>query len=249
MNQPSVCCIALTADRQEFTDRAVRIFNGQTYENKSLLIWDTGKTAYELPAGRFPNIYVARGVPLGLSIGTLRNFANEFATSAEILIHWDVDDWSAPNRVADQVAHLQASGKHAVGYREMLFWDRTKAQIEVDPSKHGPGGQGCLGTVRSVGEAWLYDHGTPKYCVGTSLCYWREIWEAHPFPSLNCGEDTQWLKGVTSAGLSIMEHGLMPRMIAEIHGGNTASKIVPGSIEFTRAAHLDEIAREILRAA
>ena len=61
------------------------------------------------------------------TIGTkLRNFAGEAngpAWMPEILIHWDDDDYSHPNRIAEQVALLQSSGADAtVGFREMLFW-------------------------------------------------------------------------------------------------------------------------------
>ena len=42
--------------------------------------------------------------------------------AADILVHLDDDDYSHPNRIAEQVVLLQSSGADCVGYREMLFW-------------------------------------------------------------------------------------------------------------------------------
>ena len=109
-------------------------------------------------------------------------------------------DLSHPRRLEEQVALLIASGKECVGYRELLFWDTRVAQIRVDPSKPGPGGRGCLGTVEKVGEAWLYSNTNPAYCLATSLCYWRKTWEAKPFPDAMIGSEREWLKGLDTVG-------------------------------------------------
>jgi len=161
-----------------------------------------------------------------------------------VIIHWDSDDWSHPERIAEQVAFLQASGKEAVGYREMLFWRETKQVLGagVEYSQTAP--PRSLGSLAlKDGEAWLYSNGNPGYCLGTSLCYWRRVWEKRPFEDLAHGEDYAWLKGVDSLGISsrskrsrimcdsfggdgpdgsiVVKDG-QPRMIASIHGGNTS---------------------------
>src|SRR5690242_12960968 len=101
-----ICAVCLTADRQTQTDRAVRSFLAQTYENKMLLILDSGQTAYVLPAllpGFSRNVYGSRLEPgQPRSIGYLRNFANQAAKEAEAIAHWDSDDWSHPDRLAMQ---------------------------------------------------------------------------------------------------------------------------------------------------
>ena len=38
----------------------------------------------------------------------------------------------------------------ALGKEAVLFGDTKVAQIEVDPTRRGPDGKGCLGTVKSV---------------------------------------------------------------------------------------------------
>lgn len=206
-------------------NRAIACFKAQTYERKRLFIFDTG--SLEAPVMQGDGIY-AEYFPLPLtdgvnkvssSVGALRNMAINYGQSldADIIVHWDDDDWNHPQRIAEQVALLQASGKEAVGYREMLFWDtrRQKGSMEVVPSQP---------------QAWLYSSGNPRHCLGTSLCYWRRVWERRPFEDVQTGEDYAWLKGVDSVGVTGLQSPMAPDgspnhaawMIASIHGGNTS---------------------------
>jgi glycosyltransferase involved in cell wall biosynthesis len=216
---PSVCAVCLTRDRPEMLKRAVSSFYSQTYAEKILFVLDTSGSTE--------------------TIGELRNRANSQAVGStednpdgavvfhnpDIIIHWDDDDWSHPNRIAEQVAMLQASGADAVGYNEMLFWRAIQVQ----------GGGPVLDAMRTTAqrvvdrivepEAWLYRNRDPRYAVGTSLCYWRETWESNPFPALprkrgGMGEDHAWIQGMAVfSGSSLLRRH--PRMIASIHGGNS----------------------------
>jgi hypothetical protein len=193
----------LTRDRPEMAARAIRCFEAQTYESKELLIYNTGRAGrYFLTA--LGNITVVDAWPLGESIGTLRNYAAG-RVRADIIIHWDDDDWSHPRRIARQVRSLlNAGGANCVGYRYMLFWDS-----------------------RGEGEAWLYIQTCQGFALGTSLCYWRTVWERHPFPDLPkpggaAGEDTAWLAGVKLRAEPGFAVDATPLMIAGIHGGNTS---------------------------
>lgn len=202
MTRPTVCAVMLTKDRPEMARRAVECFRRQTYPAKHLMILaDIGKD-YVLE-WRSDNIHVLR-IPQLPTIGANRNFANDLGLALledfdiQALIHWDDDDWSHPNRIAEQVAFLQSSGAECVGYDSMLFYDQRPGQFAA---------------------AYLYS-GFP---LGTSLCYWRKAWEREKFPATSYGEDTEWLKRVKwKAVPSICSDG-EPRMIASIHGGNTAS--------------------------
>src|SRR6266436_255353 len=265
---PLVCCTLLTADRQTMTDRAVRCFLAQTYEPRELLIVDSGNEAYDRECtGLIRELWDEGETRIGVyrlayrtrAIGELRNRTAE-RTTADIIAHFDSDDWSAPERLTQQVALLQASGKDAVGCREMLFWDRT---VMTMPSvTQAPGHR--LVHVRT-GEAWLYSNQDPRYCLGTSLCYWRKTWEAKPFPDLMTGEDLEWIRGLDTLGVSasypdgsreggIATHaipGTPPLMIAEIHGQNLTSRIQPdgthpdGTPYWKRVPHWDARLQEI----
>ena len=123
----------------------------------------------------------------------------------EVFVHFDSDDLSHPNRIAEQVAFLQSSGADVVGYNQMLFWNDQF--VEFDRS-FGDGGFGAVTEtedditietgelVKSPGEAWLYTG--PAHCpLGTSLCYWARTWKAHRFDDRkNAGEDTDFLHRV-----------------------------------------------------
>lgn len=228
--EPLVCAVMLTKDRPDMAKRAVECFRGQTYQNRILLVFDSGEEAVRLgPLNEFH--VVASPVCRTMPIGTLRNMANAQGASwasplrrPEILIHFDDDDVSHPNRIAEQVALLQASGKQAVGYRDMLFWrDERGARFA-----------GCAPPYHPA-ETWLYSNNDPRYCTGTSLCYWRSAWEKRPFQDISRGEDKAWLREVDSLGVSSFDarhentgsyeawcnkRDGQPRMIASIHSGN-----------------------------
>ncbi len=192
MNEPLVCCVMITNNRRELADRAVRCFEAQTYPNLALFVSD--------------NSHIT-----GMSIGALRNDAISRAIERhkpDILINWDDDDVSHPNRIASQVLQLQTTqidrrtagqGVYpapAVGYKDLLWWNSVKQ------------------------EAWLYDNGSNHYCLGTSLCYWPETWRKHPFPDSNIGE---WREGsIGQFGFSSFVDG-EPMIIGEWHGKNGAN--------------------------
>ena len=225
MSEPTVCAIMLTRDRPELARKAVECFRAQTYPIKSLLVWDTsvemkpGKRL-EVPREWLPDIQYAFYGPQEYSIGELRNNAIQYGASEvvctvgsdkeligapDVLIHWDDDDWSSPNRIAEQVELLQTSGADVVGYNDMLFW--RSAGIGRD------------------GQSWLYTV-IPGLvpALGTSLCYWRKTWEKQKFanaPGPQGGSEYgAWLKGLNvKTAPSVQDE---PRMIARIHAGNAS---------------------------
>lgn len=262
MTQPSVCAIMLVNGRADMCARALRCFEAQTYPSADLLIYDTSEQSLAFNPPRGARWTVAIPKTHGETIGALRNEANELAVSADIIMHWDSDDWSHPRRIEEQVALLQASGKECVGYRDMLFWETY------------PGCPTCaktLGVHRDPSDcpharAWLYTNANPKYCLGTSLCYWRRVWQRHPFADLpkgptGAGEDTQWLRGVDSLGVACVaaqddpnsdDPMDQPRMIASVYGGNTTSIAALGikhgrAPEWRRAAEFDAYCRGAMK--
>jgi glycosyltransferase involved in cell wall biosynthesis len=235
---PSVVAILLTADRPEMTRRAVECFRAQTYENKRLIIIDTGQSrndghVYIGRAGQKDRERLLWNPSAGETIGELRNMAiRQSQRAVDICVHWDSDDWSHPNRIAEQVALLQSSGADVVGYREMLFWN--------DVSR----------------ETWLYSNPDPRYCLGTSLCYWRKTWERKPFEATSQGEDARFCAGLNCVGgltfAGVYANGrctLEPRMIARIHAGNTSTGYTPENMrraEWRRAPEWDAHCRRIM---
>ena len=227
--RPSVAMITLLADRQRFVPRLVRNFTSQAYPNLVLIVLDTGNTPAEIPD--HPRIvHIRMRKQAGDCIGRLRNEAND-ACHADVLAHADSDDWSHPARILEQVAQLEHG--EVTGYNELLFWDSTEAQ------SHG---------------AWVYK-GAPNYSPGAALCYWRYTWQRKFFPELNTGEDTKWQSGLKMAPASGLPSS-DPRMVCEIHGGNTTTRVVwnldvkTGALrsceEWRRAPEYDDRAAEVM---
>lgn len=242
-SNPTVCAVMLANGRPEMVGRAIASFMRQEYpaNRLRLLIFNTGPE-------RSRDVEVMHlGWPIaevmaqsnGERIGTLRNRAN-LQFPSDIICHWDSDDWSHPNRIAEQVALLQSSGADCVGYREMLFWEQDQ------------------GGMDALSAAWLYSHPSTKYALGTSLCYWRRVWEANPFIDGN-QEDFHFVQKVRTVGIGsigceqVFAHaafgGQGPRMIASIHGGNTCSKIEAACDEWTRVPAWDEYCRRMMEGA
>ncbi len=244
--------------------RAVNCFHSQTYENKQLLILGDGFEKYK---DQGVDVWPLSGFEKPRSIGALRNLANGLS-EGDILAHFDSDDWSHPNRVAEQVSLLTSSrpkcgcsqalnvtgrcphgnelGAECVGYSEMLFWDERHYVARVRPRGFD---ESCEGYVN---EAWIYRSTMQNYALGTSMCYWSDTWRrGNAFPDRSEGcDDLYWSTGnrvkITSVSAFQEDAGIFhhPKMIASIHGGNTCAKLDPGKKEWTRVPVCDVYCRE-----
>src|SRR5512137_858450 len=167
MTLPLVTCIMPTANRREFVPAAVACWREQAYRNKELVILDDGEDRIKdciEPDERITYLAVSPRI----SIGEKRNWCCRLA-QGEIICHWDDDDWSAPERISDQVARLLESGKPITGYGTLLFWD-------VDAAR-----------------AKRYKATVKNYVCGTTLCYRRELWQKHPFKDKTTSEDNAFI--------------------------------------------------------
>jgi glycosyltransferase involved in cell wall biosynthesis len=249
MSEPRVMAMCLTADRPQFINRAIACFAAQIYQSKALMIYDTGAKAADI-VQRNGIFHEYHPEDRGLTVGALRNLAMAFAhpmcLNADIIVHWDSDDWSHPNRIAEQVALLQQSGADCVGYNELLFWKSASGPMDIDPMERS--------MPVHPGEAWLYSLPRVNYALGTSLCYWRKTWEAKPFEDTRAGEDLRFIDGLdvwSVSGLPIVGNG-QPRLVASVHGGNTHLRIDPQLTEpehlrqWKRVPEWDERLREIM---
>lgn len=281
MSEPLVCAILLVNGREKMVRRAVESFRAQTYNRKRLYVYDTGATpcTESLPDG-YPdfNIVYHRGLNNGQTIGALRNTANWWglrpsATSdpdADIICHWDSDDYSGPNRIAEQVALLQSSGAEVVGYRTAAFWDTRvcrsckHGQPYLDPQDDRPGRWHgtSLGPHRCDSTAWIYDSHAPNRIVGASMMYTRAAWERNKFRDLNTGEDYHFAMRCNVVGVSglhahptvngaeLMDpqsDAMQPRLICGIHGSNTADYSRLSRQTWRREPSLDQICAERMK--
>lgn len=205
-----------TRGRAEMALRALSSFFAQTYTRKELVVLD------DPACPSFPEGIDEAGVRYfrepGRDIATKRNRCCELA-HGDVIAHWDSDDWSAPERLAVQVARLEQSGKAVTGLTNMLF--------HAEPDK-----------------AYRYFNQNPLYVLGTSLCYQREFWQAHPFPRSGkaWGEDNAFREmAEREKQLDACPAGKL--MVATIHPDNTSQRSVSAWMTW-RPVPLPEIPKE-----
>lgn len=199
-----VSCICPTNNRRKFIPAALECFFSQDWPEKELIVVDDGTDRVEDLFKNVPGKYIYYLEPNlpahrpKTPIGTKLNIAAEHA-SGEILCRWDDDDWSAPNRISDQVARLTESGKDVTGYKSMLFWNAEKK------------------------EASRYDNRNPMYALGSSLMYRKSYWQKNKFIPCSWGEDTDFTnRAQANKAILSVDGGQM--MVARTHAGNTCKR-------------------------
>jgi glycosyltransferase involved in cell wall biosynthesis len=107
----------LTFNRSEHFERSFACYCNQTYPNKELVIVSQGDEDYRAIirnrialSGRADvrTVFLSPDIPLG----TLRNVSVE-ESSGDLVCQWDDDDLNHPDRIAVQLAALQAFGAQA----------------------------------------------------------------------------------------------------------------------------------------
>jgi glycosyltransferase involved in cell wall biosynthesis len=208
MVEPLISCVMLTADRPHLIGTAVAAFHSQTWPNKELIVYDNGKVPVTIKPGN--GVRVIRGAPA--TIGQLRNRANMNADGS-VICHWDDDDWSSPQRVAEQFDLLNSLDAEIVGYRTVYF--------RVDRGERRP-------------KYWLY-YGEPDWVMASTMMYRRTTWENYPFRPVNNCEENEFIKPeypapgrpgpIVRSRRVIAADGHDPiRMIARHHAGCTSTK-------------------------
>lgn len=189
-----VSAIMPTAGRPEMAARAVEGFLAQTWPEKELVIVDD-RNRPSFPNGIDHPLVRYFCFAGAFDIGGKRNLCCGRA-SGQIIAHWDDDDFSAPERLSDQLQRLIESGKSVTGYHSMRFTD---------------------------GQNWWKYEGTRDYSLGTSLCYRKAWWEMNKFPSLQVGEDNNFTANA-NAHRQLVTADAGDLMYATIHPGNTSPR-------------------------
>lgn len=198
---PLVTCVCLTKNRREWLPTAIQCFLDQTYSERQLLIINDGEDQIHdlIPADERIVLPVIDRTLMGHTLGEKRNAACECA-EGDILAIWDDDDYSAPDRLTDQVRRLEETAKAVTAYHTMKFTD---------------------------GERWWMYEGTVAIGIGSSLCFRKEFWEAHPFPALQIAEDNGFVYQARQANEFIaVPAGEL--MYATIHPKNTSKRDLAG---------------------
>ena len=206
--KPLVTCIMPTRNRRNIIGRAIGCFQRQDYRERELLILDDGEdpVADLVPVdARIRYVRLEGRLPLGEK----RNWACGLARG-EVIAHWDDDDWYAENRITYQVGQLRSHGADVCGPSRVLFFEPARRQ------------------------AWLYAYPTTArspWVAGSGLCYHVDAWRQHPFPCVDVGEDSDFVRGCRDAPLVLADHRFL---VALIHAANTSRKLTSSACWYPR---------------
>lgn len=194
---PFVTAIMPTYNRRDFIGAAIDCWRRQTWHprKRELIVLDDGEDSIE---DLIPDLKSIRYIRLNkkLTTGEKRNRCVKLA-KGDVIVHFDDDDWSAPDRIEHQIERLQETGKPITGYSTLLFWD-TQAEV-----------------------AKRYQSQVLNYVCGTSLCYLKDWALDHPFPDKDSGEDN----GVVYRSLDqIAASHDVRHIVCRIHGAHTSPK-------------------------
>ncbi|RJS18794.1 hypothetical protein DRW03_24350 [Corallococcus sp. H22C18031201] len=195
---PLVSCILPTHERRAFVPLALRTFLAQDWPRRELLILDDGQDAI---ADLVPKDSRVRYIRLDRrqTIGAKRNLACQ-AAAGDVVVHWDDDDWSSPQRLSRQVECLKKSGAEVCGLTRVYY--------------HQP--------LADRSWQYVYPEGRRPWVAGNSLCYEKSFWRRNPFPDINVGEDARFLWSDPRRRLCVVEDASI--LVAFIHGANADPK-------------------------
>ncbi|HEY2031778.1 MAG TPA: glycosyltransferase [Myxococcales bacterium] len=193
-DSPAITCILPTRDRAAFLPHAIRCFLRQDVADAELLILDDGKEAASVAP--HPRIRYLRREG-HKTVGAKRNELCQLARG-DIIVHWDDDDWYAPDRLRRQIDCLRG-GAELCGSAQIYFF-------------------------RPWGErAWRYHYrGRDRMLAGTTLAYRKRVWARAPFADIQIGEDVRFVR---SAGKAVVDLADPSLFVATVHGGNTSPKL------------------------
>lgn len=129
------------------------------------------------------------------SIGLKRNRCID-VSSGEIILHFDSDDWYAPDYITKSVNHLIESKAQITGLSQAYFYQPHT-------------------------NLWLYKWaGSQPYVIGSGMCYYRYVWYKMPFKNKQTEEDKLF-----QLGWHVAPFDGLKSFMAMIHGKNTCSHL------------------------
>jgi glycosyltransferase involved in cell wall biosynthesis len=187
-----------TRDRRAFIPDAIACFLRQDHAACELFVVDDGADPVRdlVPDDRRIHYLRLPGPPL--TIGAKRNLACTRAATADVIVHWDDDDWYPPWRVRAQVDAI-AAGAELCGTSRLFYVDRERTR------------------------AWRYAYGgSEPFVGGNTLAYRRTLWAAGPFADVSVGEDVRFLRSHARARLHDLADPAL--CVATLHAANTSPK-------------------------
>ena len=195
---PLVSCVMPTADRRAMVPHAIAWFQRQDHPARELVILDDGDDPVADLVPDDARIRYERA-ERRLVLGAKRNAVCELARG-DVIVHWDDDDWIAPQRVSRQLAELERSGAEACGATSLLY---------VSPAGRA---------------AWRYAYPGGRdapWVAGNTLAYTADAWRRSRFPEIQVGEDARFLSDRRRTVQVVDDDELV---VGVVHAANTSPK-------------------------
>ena len=193
------CIMPTSIARQQFIPLAIGYFLRQDYSHAELLIVDDGTPSLEHMIPVLPGIRYIHVPEKCSSIGAKRNDACALARGS-IILHWDDDDWYAPDWISRQVNILESSQAGITGLSSLHFFNPASARC------------------------WLYTYSYNKqpWVAGATMAYLKTVWEQQAFPDVRVGEDNAFVWGT---GAKVVAHDYTDGFVSILHSRNTSPKL------------------------
>ena len=207
---PTISCLMVTCDRVLLAKRAIRAFAKQMWPNRELVIVSAGAARFrraladEAAAAGVANVVRFVVADAGSTLGALRNLALDNARG-ELVCQWDDDDYSHPERLGTQAAHLLRLDADACCLTDHLqYLEDKRAAFWVDWTDGG----------RLSGTA-AYLPGSLMMRAPPRVRYPES--GAHA----NAGEDSAFLDELVATGTVVGLAGNAHLYLYQYHGRNT----------------------------
>ncbi len=115
------CIMPTSAARSLFIPLAVRFFSRQDYPHAELIIVDDSPQPQHHLIPALPSVVYIHVPQRFSTIGAKRNYACAQA-KGNIILHWDDDDWYAPDWISKQVAALENTPAGICGLSALHFF-------------------------------------------------------------------------------------------------------------------------------
>jgi glycosyltransferase involved in cell wall biosynthesis len=196
---PLASCIMPTGNRRDFALQAIRYFQRQEYPARELIVVDSGDDGLDASLPGDPAIRYIRA-PAAEPIGAKRNRACSAATG-ELIVHWDDDDWFAPNRLRRQLEPILAGRADVTALRTDVIFDL---------------------------ESWRFWRLTPELhrrlfvedVHGGTLAYRRSVWASNNYRPASLAEDAWFLWKAVRSGARLERLANEGSFVYLRHGGN-----------------------------
>jgi glycosyltransferase involved in cell wall biosynthesis len=217
-----VSIVTPTFGRPEVLPHLYHAFLSQDHPHCELLIADDSPQpceAMQRIAAHDPRVRYFH-TPARETIGAKRNFLIEQARG-EVIVHFDDDDYYAPNYVssmlrvlgAHDAAKLSAWFNYSPRLSVLAYWD-CQSEVKFGYSMAPQGALDLVNNAAHPGNTWGF---------GFSYIYRRRVWEAVRFDNRSFGEDYDFLTRAFQAGFTGKLHADTAGIVLHIiHTSNTS---------------------------